>query len=183
MLTRLLSTLATVFVALTLAPAALADVGDSAIGEVVVSDAWAGDTLLSFAAMGGAGDSGTGTMQITYTATGLAFAASADCLFVAGNEAVIVGTVTAAPSPDVVGARQIFYVVDHETPGVGSDLIETDGVRERGASTDGEEADAKRGPGAPRRGGRDQGEGRLRLTVNLELARKTGVRRPNSRGD
>lgn len=117
MLKRLLSTLATALIALMLAPAALAELGDSATGSG--TDAW--EHVFSFSAAGDEGDAATGTMQTSYATTGYVASGSVRCLFVVGNLAVIVGTVTMTTHPDNAPVELVFVVHDNGIPGAGSD--------------------------------------------------------------
>lgn len=124
MLRRMLSTLGMVVVALTLAPAAFGDVGDSATG---LGASGSGHTF-EFTVTGGEGDTATGWMRFSDPSGTPASASTVRCLIVNGNEALIVSTHPVWPDPP--WSEMVFRVRDAGTPGAGSDLFDFFAVAE-----------------------------------------------------
>jgi hypothetical protein len=108
---------------------ALAATGDSASGSGTTSaSSENGSSAFSFAATGGTGSGGggaSGTMSFESAPTSIQ--ADVRCLFVSGNEAAIVGLITAStvppPGAGAVGNHMVFQVQDNGTPGAGQDLF------------------------------------------------------------
>jgi hypothetical protein len=117
MLQRLMLRVCVALAALVFAPAAFADVGQSATGSGTATNGH----VFSFAATGGVGGSATGTMAVAFDERGPT-TASVRCLLVSGHAAVIIGTITSSPLEYFVGETLVVYVVDNATPGAGSDL-------------------------------------------------------------
>jgi hypothetical protein len=94
-LKKLLSTLPVVLAALALAPAASAGLGDWATGSGTTGDG----SVFSFTAVGGAGGSGTGTIEWSKP-DGFALTAAVRCMDVEPVlDAIIVGTITSSTDP------------------------------------------------------------------------------------
>lgn len=117
MLKRLLLTLVLLLSALALTPTAFAAVGDSAVGSGSTSEYWL--TSVSVNAIGGPGLSGSGDMHVEGF-LGQSFTGSVRCLLVEGDDAVIVGRVTAAEGPGASyywGYDIVLHTTDGGTPG------------------------------------------------------------------
>jgi hypothetical protein len=100
------------------APPAAAEVGDAASGSGTND---AGDTF-NFDAVGGPGDSATGTMHYAATAGFFTATAVVDCLRVVGNAATVGGTVTTSNFPEFVGNDVFFYAHDNGPLGAGDEF-------------------------------------------------------------
>ena len=97
-----------------------ATVGDSAVGSGTFPAA-VGFGSFTVSATGGDANSATGTMSVTISTT--TDTAAVRCLLVEGNEAVVVGEVTASTVPSHIGLFLYLHVVDRGTPGVGVDGV------------------------------------------------------------
>ena len=121
-LRRALVAMAGVVAALALAPpTALAEVDESAFGSGDADYTW-----FSFFANGAAGDTATGSFHLTYDGD-VFISGVVRCLFVAGNRANAIGTITESnvepPGAGVVGDEVDIMLQDNATPGSGFDLV------------------------------------------------------------